>query len=353
MSHEISVTGRHAHMAYTREVPWHGLGVRVPEDATPTEAAAAARLDWRVLRAPLRLEHTKHGPVDTGSVALVRQDLWQSGRGTAAVFGTATSDYEPVQNATIARALDALTSQPGVSFDTAGALGHGQRSWFMVRLAGTHEIASNDVVEMYLLLVNRFDLRCVEARLTPVRVVCANTLSLSVMFGGTMQVPHSGATQEVLETVSKGLRRVHRNARNLTRQFVRMARTPISEDQLDAMIENTIPARSLAGIPEIDHEIANTRRYAKLLFESGTGNANPDVAGSVWAALNGITEYLDHRHMDRVDRLESNWFGSGHHAKLRAMQFALSLIGHRGRQGTTSRRAFSGESARTTFVRLR
>jgi len=73
--------------------------------------------------------------------------------------------------------------------------------------------------------------------------------------------------------------------------------------------------------------VARDRRLAEMLFESGTGNDMDGVAGSVWAALNGVTEYLDHRRMDPEARLDSVWFGEGYAAKMRAFHYAMRLVG--------------------------
>ena len=37
-------------MAYAGEVPWHGLGYRVPMDLTPDQMLEAASLDWTVTK---------------------------------------------------------------------------------------------------------------------------------------------------------------------------------------------------------------------------------------------------------------------------------------------------------------
>ena len=55
MSHNLEVVNGEAKMAYTGQVPWHGLGVQVEDDLTPAEFQKAAGLDWDVIEAPVYL----------------------------------------------------------------------------------------------------------------------------------------------------------------------------------------------------------------------------------------------------------------------------------------------------------
>lgn len=64
------------------------------------------------------------------------------------------------------------------------------------------------------------------------------------------------------------------------------------------------------------------------LFEGGKGNELPGVRGTLWAALNSVTEFTDHIR-SRVDtdatKLNNVWFGSGSRLKQRAFDVALTL----------------------------
>jgi hypothetical protein len=84
------------------------------------------------------------------------------------------------------------------------------------------------------------------------------------------------------------------------------------------------PARAIA-----------TRETFQRLFESGKGNDLPTVRGTLWAALNGVVEYVDHERQTRVregenavqNRFKSAQFGSGAVLKERAWSQALALLG--------------------------
>jgi len=330
MAHEISVSSGCAHMAYRGETPWHMLGVKVDEHATPSEAAAAAGLDWRAFCAPMMINSPDEDCVSTNVVSLIRKDVWDEGRHNEAIIGTVSKSYIPVQNSDLINVLDTMTCESEARFETAGTLGKGEKSWFMVKLSDGVEVAKNDPVEMYLVLVNRFDLQCVEARLTPVRVVCSNTLSLSVLWGATAEIPHEMVSQERMLKVAIDLNHIRSASRDLYALFQKMANTSINAEQLNAMVDATFPTSSPGeNKSDLDFEASLARSQSVVYSKSGIGNTTQEVAGTVWAALNGITEYLDHRQSPRLapeQRLESVWFGDGYQAKLRAMEFAKKLI---------------------------
>jgi hypothetical protein len=77
----------------------------------------------------------------------------------------------------------------------------------------------------------------------------------------------------------------------------------------------------------------NIRSRLHQLFEGGIGHDMPGVRHTTWAALNAVTEFVDHHRstrgksgIDRAsNRLESAWFGSGARLKQRAWDLALQM----------------------------
>jgi hypothetical protein len=73
------------------------------------------------------------------------------------------------------------------------------------------------------------------------------------------------------------------------------------------------------------------RRAAAHLSRNGQGNGSEGVKGTLWAAYNGVTEYVDHRKLNvrahdfNDARLRYVWFGAGAAIKQRALTHALKL----------------------------
>ena len=157
-------------MFYTgREVPWHGLGTMVMEAPTSQEALVAAGLDWNVIQKSMV---THDGISISGFKANVRES-------DEKVLGVVTDRYKVVQNEEAFAFTDELLGE-GVTYETAGSLQGGRRTWLLAKLPQRY-IISGDEITPYLVFMNSHDgTGAIKAAMTPVRVVCQNTLNLAL-----------------------------------------------------------------------------------------------------------------------------------------------------------------------------
>jgi len=156
-------------MFYVREVPWHGLGTKVMEAPTSKAALTLAGLDWKVIQRPIV---TKDGiPIPGFKVNLRETDK--------KVLGVVTDRYKVVQNPDAFSFTDRLLGE-GVTYETAGSLQEGRRTWLLARLPQRY-IISGDEITPYLVFMNSHDgTGSIKAAMTPIRVVCQNTLNLAL-----------------------------------------------------------------------------------------------------------------------------------------------------------------------------
>jgi hypothetical protein len=70
------------------------------------------------------------------------------------------------------------------------------------------------------------------------------------------------------------------------------------------------------------------RAESARLFTEGKGNNLSRVSGSLWAAYNGVTEYIDFHRGQAEDTkwLENIWFGGGSSITGRALDEALRIV---------------------------
>lgn len=156
-------------MFYTREKPWHGLGTMVTEAPNSSEALIAAGLDWRVIQKPIQ---TADGTLIPGFCANIRES---DGR----ALGIVTDRYKVVQNQEAFSFTDELLGE-GVTYETAGSLQGGRRTWLLAKLPQRY-IISGDEITPYLVFMNSHDgTGAIKAAMTPIRVVCQNTLNLAL-----------------------------------------------------------------------------------------------------------------------------------------------------------------------------
>jgi len=156
-------------MFYVRKKPWHGLGTRIEEAPTSADALIYAGLDWEVIQ---RDVYTEAGVLVPGYKVNLR-----STDDTA--LGIVSDRYKVVQNADAFRFTDDLLGE-GVTYETAGALQGGKKVWMLARMPHRYIIAGDEIAP-YLVVMNSHDGSSgIKVAMTPVRVVCQNTLNLAL-----------------------------------------------------------------------------------------------------------------------------------------------------------------------------
>ena len=155
-------------MMYTREKPWHGLGTKVMEAPTSADAIRLAGLNWTVEPKPV---YDGEGTPIPGWVANTRSS-------DGKVLGLVTTRYKVVQNADAFSFTDHLIGGD-VRYETAGSLREGKQVWLLAKMPSAK--VAGDEVEPYLCFTNTHDgTGAVRVCMTPVRVVCNNTLNLAL-----------------------------------------------------------------------------------------------------------------------------------------------------------------------------
>ncbi len=323
MGHELATVNGRTAMMYVGEVPWHGLGTRLDTPATAREAIAAAGLDYDVSLSDLG---TTDGIVVPMKKAVIRTDNHD-------VLGVVGDRYQPIQNRECFSFLDAVAADGSLRYHTAGALRKGERIWLLAKLPGQIRIRfSNDVTEKYLLLSNSHDgSSCLRVFFTSIRVVCANTLAMANRegYGEGLAIRHEGDLPSKVRQAQEVLGLAHRFFDDLEGQFDLMARHYPSFSQVSAYFKALYPDPT-EGNPA---RAQNVRDELFRLYEGGQGQDIPEIRGTTWAALNAVTEYVDHHRPTRAktsfdraaNRLESAWFGSGSHLKQHAFQLAVEM----------------------------
>lgn len=156
-------------MFSVRETPWHGLGRIIMDAPASREALELASLDWQV---ESRNIYSGTGAMIPGYRANVRST-------DDAVLGVVSDRYRIVQNEEAFQFTDDLLGE-GVTYETAGSLQGGKKVWMLARLPRKYLIAG-DQVEPYLVIFNSHDGSSgVKVAMTPIRVVCQNTLNLAL-----------------------------------------------------------------------------------------------------------------------------------------------------------------------------
>lgn len=349
MAHGIT---DHDHMFSVREIPWHALGTVLDAPPTIAEALAAARLDWQACLEPAYTAAAYDAdPViaaltDAGAdadtitriVALLPDFTLGEALETRAVrrsdlltkIGEVGPGFRPVQNADAFGWFSPLLDEGLVTLETAGSLWGGSRIWIMARLAADPvEVAAGDAIDPYLLMTHGHDGRlAIRVGLTPVRVVCNNTLT-AALAGDLIVIRHTRNVADMLGDAREAIRaEVHRFAASAD-AWRFLARATCDEADLERYVRAVFGAGEIGDDGEADPPAegrtgAGSRVLPKIsaLWEAGRG-ARP---GTWWGAYNAVTEYLTHeRGADPERRFAALHFGEGRRLGARALTFALHL----------------------------
>jgi phage/plasmid-like protein (TIGR03299 family) len=230
-----------------------------------------------------------------------------------------------VQNRDAFNFFDPLVDRSEAIYHTAGVLGQGERCWILARLPGYIRVGKKDPVDKFLLIYNSHDGSShIRVKLTPIRVVCNNTLSVAL--SGTDQevkIKHTATAPAKLEEAHKLLGLTNHLYQQLDYVFNRMALRKVTDRELLQYVKTLIPDNpEAAGNTRTE----NLRKKILDIHES-----QPDAAihrGNLFGAYNAVTELVDHVSTteDPHKRLKSMWFGSGEKLKQRAFQLAESLL---------------------------
>jgi phage/plasmid-like protein (TIGR03299 family) len=242
---------------------------------------------------------------------------------TGEVLGIVGDSYEPIQNRDAFAFFDNLVGSDEAIYETAGTIGRGERVWILAKLPGYIIVHRKDIVGKYILLSNSHDGSSpVQAKLTPIRAVCNNTLTAALQGAGEVLISHTSHASEDLEQALSLLGVAKSMYKQLDTVFNRMALTKITDAQLLDYVTALVPDEKEGDDFKKNQEIRDA--FLKL-HESGQG-ANLS-RGTLWGAFNCVTEYTDYQmEGNSAARLESIWFGRGEQLKLKAFQLAQRMM---------------------------
>ena len=310
MAHQVET------MAYAGEVPWHGLGKQVLPDLSPEQMLYEAGLDWSVEKVPAFAE-VNGEKVAVGKSALVRSS-------DSKVLDVVGDDWNPVQNAEAFGFFADFVSEGNMEMHTAGSLKGGQMVWALAKVKDeSFELFGDDRVDSYLLFSNPHMYgKSIDVRFTPIRVVCNNTLTLSLGTSSNNSVKVSHRTQFDAEQVKEtmGIASSKLNQYKEMSQFIASKR--FTEDSKIEYLEKLFPVLGEAKRKQ------RSKSAAGVLDILDTQPGAEYGEGTFWQLFNGVTYYVDHEMGRNADnRMKSAWFGYGVKKKQDALALAVEMVG--------------------------
>lgn len=268
-------------MFYVRKTPWHGLGTRVMEAPDSKEALALAGLDWEVIQEPI---YTEKNEAIEGYKANVRDS-------DRKVLGVVSERYKIVQNQEAFAFTDGLLGE-GVRYETAGSLQNGKRVWILARLPQEY-IISGERITPYLVFFNSHDgTGAIKVALTPIRVVCQNTLNLALTTAKrSWSMIHTGNIQDKMQEAKDTLFMAEKYMDSLGKEFENLRRKKLTEQQVKEYIEILLPMED-GSTPQQIKNIKKLREDMKTRYFEA-----PDLKGvgnNGYRFINAVSDFATH-----------------------------------------------------------
>lgn len=318
MSHEVEMVNGVAQMAYAGDVPWHGLGTKVAADLSPAQIQQQAGLDWTVEKETMT---TASGVEIEGKKALVRSS-------DNKVLDVVGDNWNPVQNSEAFEFFSEYCLAGDMEMHTAGSLKGGQMVWALAKVKESFDILGGDQVDSYLLFSNPHKYgKAIDVRFTPIRVVCNNTLSMSLGQNVANSVSLNHRTAFNPESVKETMGIAHEKFAMYKETCEFLASKQFSMDSLIQYYNEVFP-RTYQGKKEVSvkgyEDLTNNAQKAFSFLETQPGAEFG--AGSWWSALNSVTYLTDHQMGREADsRLTSAWFGANQTRKVKAVEKAVEF----------------------------
>ena len=277
-----------------RDVPWHGLGTPVQEAPNSAEALRLAGLDWEVVSRDIQLCGGKKIP---GYHANVRSS-------DNSVLGVVGERYKIVQNNDAFAFTDGIIGE-GARYETAGSLSGGRRVWMLAKL-DNFKLAGDDT-ENYLCFANTHDgSGAVKVIITPVRVVCNNTLNAALSSAKrSFSMRHTLNVDKKIEEAKMALELNARYIVELADFAEVMAKKKLEDIRLKEILNELFKTTDKST----DLQKRNAEECKQAFYVC---YAAPDIAkfqGTAWGAINAMSDLVGHSlpHRNTKTYAEKNW----------------------------------------------
>jgi phage/plasmid-like protein (TIGR03299 family) len=327
MAHQINFnaqTGKHSFFS-VNEKAWHGLGQVIKQYPTSAEAIFHAGLDYTVEKRPLFTYDSENNKANSDTDVIIPEikvpDFFATVRkDNNAVLGVVGKDYQIVQNRDAFSFFDSIVKGDGIFYETAGALGQGERIFITAKLPDYIRVGNNDIIEKYLFLTTSHDgSGSITAAFTPVRIVCANTLNAAMKSKtNTIRIRHTANAKQRLEQAHTVMGISNKLSAELEDAFNHWRKVSITDKQVLQLIQRAMAPNkeTLNHLKAGNNEDLSTcyKNMVDSAFQYAMTNETQQMEttkGTVFGAYNAVTGYFQNvrNYKDDEAKVKSILFG--------------------------------------------
>jgi phage/plasmid-like protein (TIGR03299 family) len=294
MAHALEGQNGEYAFALRGEPAWHGLGTVFDQNAdihTADMLRLAHLADWGVAVEPVLVPEGYR--VVSENYMVTRTNPFDAGKDVLAFVG---KKYRPFQNEALFEFADNILDG-GASWESAGSIKDGRvvfGSMVIPREFILDPQGANDKTVTYLLVHTAHDgSSSVQANITPVRVVCQNTLNMAL--NGSKQsfkIRHTSGTQARVDEARRVLGLTFGHMDNFEVIARQLFEVEIDNKRFHDIISAVYPMPdSSAGKASLTKWESKVDLITDIYHQSPTMT---NIKGTAWGALNAMTERIDY-----------------------------------------------------------
>lgn len=301
MAHNLEYDEQgNARFAVRTAPAWHGLGHVFGESDIVTTSdmlRMAGLADWNIQCVPVSAIITDGYKDNTLSHAVVRMS-------DKSILGHVGSRYVPISNEETFSFADALLGE-NARWETAGSIANGTQVFGSLAINREFILdpqGANDKTETYLLAhTSHNGAKPLTAMVTPVRVVCQNTLNMAMKnFKQKFTIRHTRTATDRVEEARHALQLTHSYMDAFEIEARKLFETAIDNKKFYAIVDAVFPKPEVKDVTKAQSNLTQWENkrdaIADLYFLSHT---NANIKGTAWGALQALTEFQDYYRLDR------------------------------------------------------
>lgn len=325
MAHQLNFNNRTGKYSFfsVKEKAWHNLGQIIQEYPTSEDAIKFAGLDYEVEKSPL---FTKGAGIieNSNGIEMIDSELEVPNyfanirTDNNTVLGVVGKDYQIVQNREAFSFFDSIVGGGnGILYETAGALGNGERIFITAKLPDYIRVGNgDDITEKYIFLTTSHDgSGSITAAFTPVRIVCQNTLNASLKnMSNVVRIRHTAGAKQRLDDAHKVMGLANKLSTELESTFNHWAKIKVGDDEMKKLIQlalcpnkETLNHLRKGNFDDVSTVFKNTVDDAFAYAMISESQQMKTTKGTLFGAYNSVTGYFQNvrSYKDNEAKLQS------------------------------------------------
>jgi phage/plasmid-like protein (TIGR03299 family) len=308
MAHNLEEQDGQVAFALRGKPAWHNLANRIfnqDENVTTATMLEEAKLNnWNVRLSDVadHIPNTWRNTSDNFFV--IRDNPFDQGTDVLSVVG---KRYKTVQNEELFQFADNVLDNNSAKWESAGSIKKGKvvfGSLDIPREIVLDPQGINDKTKLYLIVWTSHDGSvAVQAAITPVRVVCQNTLNIAMRTAKqSFKIRHTQTAEGRIVQARQALGLTFAYADEFQKQANELFQQSITDKQFSDLIRNLYPK------PEDATKAALTKWENKVVVIDDLYHNSPTnstIKGTAWGAFNALTERLDYYRSSKTGNSDS------------------------------------------------